>query len=112
MSQNQTISFEEFSRLDLRVGTILACEEVENSYKLYKLTVDLGVLGKREILSGIKKDFSPEELIGTQVLVAANLEPKQMAGLVSEGMILMAVDEDKVTLLVPQKKVKEGTKVE
>ena len=109
MSQNQTISFEEFSRLDLRVGTILACEEVENSYKL---TVDLGVLGKREILSGIKKDFSPEELIGTQVLVAANLEPKQMAGLVSEGMILMAVDEDKVTLLVPQKKVKEGTKVE
>jgi len=112
----------------MRVGEVVGCEEIEESGKLLKLTVDLGKeIGKRTILSGIKKDFEPASLIGTQVLVLVNLEPKKMMGLESQGMILMAVEtrskeaemqrskeeiEEKVTLFVPQNKVTNGTGVE
>ena len=102
----------------MRVGTIVGCEGVEGSEKLLNLTVDLGELGKRTILSGIKKYFAPESLIGTQVLVLVNLEPKKMMGLESQGMILMAVqtetetETEKIAMLIPQNKVSEGTGVE
>lgn len=111
------ITYDDFARMDLRVGTIVDCEEVEGSRKLYKLKVDLGELGERIILSGIKSYFKPKELIGVQVLVLANLEPKKMMGWESQGMILMAVEKDDgvekgVTLLVPQNQVENGIEVE
>lgn len=110
----------------MRIGTIVECNFVSGSEKLLNLTVDLGSeLGNRTILSGIKKYFEPEKLIGTQVLVLANLEPKKMMGLESQGMILMAVENncelgitncesgtEKITLLVPQEKTANGTGVE
>ena len=123
-----TITYPDFDKLDMRIGTIVGCEGVEGSEKLLNLTVDLGVeLGRRTILSGVKKYFEPEKLIGTQVLVLANLEPRKMMGMESQGMILMAVsvpmsigttpsqggrDEEEITLLVPQSKVTEGTVIE
>ncbi len=116
-----TIPYADFAKMDLRVGTVVGCEEIEGSEKLLKLTVDLGEPptggGKRTILSGIKKDFAPESLVGVQVLVLANLEPKKMMGLESQGMILMGVEysdgvESKVTLLVSQNEVPAGTGVE
>lgn len=124
-----TIPFSDFSKLEMRVGEIVECEEIEGSEKLLKLTVNLGSeAGKRIILSGIKKDFEPASLIETQVLVLVNLEPKKMMGMESQGMILMAVEirqladegvegnerfeEEKVTLLIPQNKVSNGTGIE
>jgi len=116
MEQKPTINYADFAKLDLRVGTIESCEEVENSQKLLKLEVNLGELGNRTILSGIKKHFPKESLIGKQVLVLVNLEPKKMADMMSEGMILMGVEtvgeEETVTLLVPEGKVGNGTGVE
>jgi len=112
-----TISYPDFAALDMRVGTIIKAEEVEKSEKLIKFSLDLGKeIGERIILSGIKKNFDWQELIGTQVLVLVNLEPKVMMGLESQGMILMAVERgeqaEKISLLVPQGKVSEGTWVE
>ncbi|NPA84432.1 MAG: methionine--tRNA ligase subunit beta [Crenarchaeota archaeon] len=106
------VSFETFSKLDLRVGKIVEAEDVPDSRKLIKLVVDLGPLGKRQILSGIKKWYRPEELVGKTVVVVANLKPKKMAGLLSEGMVLMAEEEgQKPTFIVPEEEVKPGTKV-
>jgi len=107
------VSFETFSKLDLRVGKIVEAEDVPNSKKLIKVIVDLGPLGKKQILSGIKKWYRPEELIGQTVVVVANLKPKKMAGLVSEGMILMAQsDEDsKPVFIAPVEEVGPGSKV-
>lgn len=125
-NKKSQISYSDFAKLDMRVGEIAECEEIKGSEKLLKLTVDLGSeVGKRIILSGIKKLLDPATLVGTQVLVLVNLEPKKMMGLESNGMILMAVERaegqgesegreglETITLLVPQNKVKEGTKVE
>ncbi len=112
-----TIPYADFAKLDMRIGTIVEWAAVERSEKLLNLTVDLGSLGKRTILSGIKKNFMPEDLVGLQVSVLANLEPKKMMGLESQGMILMGVEygegvETGVTLLVPQNQVPAGTGVE
>jgi len=111
------ITYSDFEKLDMRIGTIIQAEEVLGSQKLIKFTVDLGSeAGLRTILSGIKKDFDWQALIGTQALVLVNLEPKGMMGLESQGMILMAVERreqaEKITLLVPQEKIPEGTGVE
>ena len=107
------VSFETFSKLDLRVGKIVEAEDVPNSKKLIKVIVDLGPLGKRQILSGIKKWYRPEELIGQTVVVVANLKPKKMAGLMSEGMILMAQSDEssKPVFIAPVEEVELGSKV-
>jgi len=89
----ETIQFEDFSRMDIRTGTVLSAEKVEKSKKLLKLQVDLG-FEVRTILSGIAEHFQPEQVIGQQVLVLANLAPRVMMGSESKGMILMAEDEE------------------
>ncbi len=86
------IQFDDFAKIDLRVGTILSAEKVEKADKLLKLEVDLGY-EKRTLLSGIAQYFSPEEIIGKQVTVVANLAPRKMRGIESNGMILMAEDK-------------------
>ncbi|HUV72461.1 MAG TPA: methionine--tRNA ligase [Clostridia bacterium] len=106
------ISYPDFAKLDLRVGTILESEPVEASKKLVKFLIDLGPIGQRTILAGVKDYFEPRELVGTQVLVLANLEPKKMMGLESQGMILMGDVDGRPVLLIPQNKVPVGTGVE
>ncbi len=89
--QKETISFEDFSKLDLRVGTVLEAERVPKTDKLMKLLVDTGI-DKRTIVSGIAEHFSAEELIGQRVTVLVNLSPRKMKGIESQGMLLFASD--------------------
>lgn len=94
--------------MDIRVSTILTAEKVAKTKKLLKLTVDTGI-DQREIVSGIAEHFSPEELIGRQVLVLVNLQPRELKGTLSRGMILMAEDADgKLRLLGPDEKTVDG----
>lgn len=103
------ISFKDFSKLELKVGTVLEAQVVAGSERLIKLMVDLGEKKPRQILVGIRKWYSPQSLIGEQVVVAANLEPKVFMGLESQGMVLCA-DSDKPILLRPLE-VPLGTKI-
>jgi methionyl-tRNA synthetase len=86
-----TIVYDDFAKLDLRVGTILSAEKVEKADKLLKLGIDLGY-EQRIIVSGIAQHFKPEEIVGRRVVVVANLAPRKMKGIESNGMILMAED--------------------
>jgi methionyl-tRNA synthetase len=107
----EQIQYDDFAKMDIRIGTITEAERVPKSDKLLKLKVDDG-LGTRQILSGIAKHFSPEELIGKQVTFLANLAPRKMMGHESQGMILMAEDRDgKLALLHPDQPVWNGGSV-
>lgn len=105
------IQFDDFSKLDIRIGTILEAEKVAKSDKLLKFLIDDGI-EKRTILSGIAKHYSPEEMLGKQVTFIANLAPRKMMGVESNGMILMAEDRDgSLALLQPNKNVWNGASV-
>ncbi len=107
--QKAECSFDDFQKMDIRVSTILAAEKVAKTKKLLKLTVDTGI-DTREIVSGIAEHFTPEELVGRQVLVLVNLAPRELKGTLSRGMVLMAEDADgKLVLLSPEKEVKSGS---
>ena len=103
------ITIDEFKKVELKVGTVTAAEKVEKSQKLLKLTVEGDRV--RTIVSGIAQYYTPEELVGKQIVYVANLKPAKLCGIVSEGMILCAEDESGVTLLAPLKKVKNGSGV-
>ena len=106
--QKEEISFDDFQKMDIRISTILAAEKVAKTKKLLKLTVDTGI-DKRTIVSGIAEHFTPEELIGRQVLVLVNLAPRELKGIESKGMILMAEDASgKLELLAPGNKTNNG----
>lgn len=106
------ISIEDLERLDIRIGTFKSVEAVEGSEKLYKEIVDFGPeVGDKQILSGIAKYFTPEELIGKQALFIVNLEPRMMMGLESQGMLLATDNENGPILLVPEDKVPNGSKI-
>jgi len=106
--QKDSVTFDAFQKMDIRVSTILTAEKVAKTKKLLKLTVDTGI-DQREIVSGIAEHFTPEELIGRQVLVLVNLEPRELKGTLSRGMILMAEDADgKLRLLGPDAKTADG----
>lgn len=87
------VSFDDFSKIDLRTGTVLTAEKIDNSDKLLKLTVDLG-FETRTIVSGIRNDYEPGDVVGRKVCVVANLKPKKILGIESNGMILMAREQD------------------
>lgn len=109
--QKDNCSFDEFQKMDVRISTILAAEKVAKTKKLLKLTVDTGI-DKREIVSGIAEHFTPEELVGRQVLVLVNLEPRELKGILSKGMILMAEDASgKLRLLGPDERTSNGAVV-
>ena len=109
--QKDTIEFDDFQKMDIRVSTILAAEKVAKTKKLLKLTVDTGI-DKREIVSGIAEHFTPEELVGQQVLVLVNLAPRELKGILSNGMILMAEDASgKLRLLQPGEATGNGAVV-
>lgn len=107
----ENIQFDDFAKLDIRIGTILEAEAVKKSKKLLKFLIDDG-LEKRTILSGIAEHFTPEEMVGKQVTFIANLAPRMMMGIESQGMILMAEDKDgSLSLLQPHKEVWNGAGV-
>ena len=107
----ETIEFDDFAKMDIRIGEIIAAEKMEKSKKLLKLTVNDGIK-ERTILSGIAEHFKPEEVIGKQVSFLANLAPRKMMGLESEGMILMAEDADgSLSFVQPDKKIWNGATV-
>ncbi len=104
----ETIQYDDFAKLDIRIGTIVEAEKLPKSDKLLKFLVDDG-FEKRTILSGIAKHFTPEEMIGKQVTFLANLAPRKMMGIESNGMILMAENRDgSLALLQPHKEVWNG----
>ena len=105
------VSFEDFMKLELRVGEVIACEEVPKSKKLLKETIKFGN-ETRTIVSGIKKWYSAEEMVGKKVMVVTNLKPAKLAGMISEGMILCAEDaEGNVVLMQPEKDVPAGAEI-
>jgi len=105
------ISIEDFKNIDLRIGKILEVENIEKSDKLLKLKVDLGK-ERRQLVAGIDKSYSPEDLIGREVVVVANLEPKTIFGFESQGMLLaIRTENDEVVLLIPEKELPPGSKV-
>ena len=107
----EDISFDDFGQMDLRIGTILTAEKVAKTKKLLKLTVDLG-LEQRTIVSGIAEHFIPEALIGQQVQVLLNLAPREIKGIQSQGMLLMAENADgSLALMQPSKPVRNGSGV-
>ncbi|MBR5465258.1 MAG: methionine--tRNA ligase [Alistipes sp.] len=106
--QKDNVSFDDFQKMDIRVSTILKAEKVAKTKKLLKLLVDTGI-DQREIISGIAEHFTPEELVGQQVLVLVNLEPRELKGTLSRGMILMAEDASgKLRLLQPNASTHNG----
>ena len=109
--QKEECTYDDFQKMDIRVSTILEAEKVAKTKKLLKLTVDTGI-DKRTIVSGIAEHFTPEELIGKQVLVLVNLQPRELKGILSKGMILMAEDATgKLRLLQPSEAVAAGSMV-
>ena len=105
------ISYEDFDKLQFRVGKIIACEEVPKSKKLLCSQVKIGSEVK-QIVSGIKQHYSAEEMVGKKVLVLTNLKPAKLAGVLSEGMLLCAEDaEGNLALMTPEKDMPAGAEV-
>lgn len=104
------ISFEEFKKIELKVAKILGAEDIEGSNKLLKLKIDLGQ-EKRIIVAGIKNFYKTEDLIGKEILVVVNLEPKRLTGIESQGMLLAADYDGEPVILMPEKEVPPGTAV-
>jgi methionyl-tRNA synthetase len=106
------ITFDEFAKLDLRVGTITAAERVPKADKLLKLSIDLGEGQPRTVVSGIAMHYQPEQLPGQQVVLVANLEPRKMRGVESQGMVLMAEDASgKLVFVQPKEVIAPGAEV-
>ncbi len=109
--QAEDVDFDTFCRSDLRVGTVLECEKVPKADKLLRFLIDDG-MEKRTIVSGIAKYYKPEELVGKQVCFIANLPPRKLKGIVSQGMILSAENSDgSIVLLAPSAPVAPGSKI-
>jgi methionyl-tRNA synthetase len=106
------ITFDDFAKLDLRTGRILAAEKVEKADKLLKLTIDIGEGSPRTVISGIALHFTPDQVVGEQVVLVANLEPRKMRGVESQGMVLMAEDaKGKLVFVRPSEVIPPGSGV-
>ena len=105
------ISYDDFAAMQFQVGEIISCEAVPKSKKLLCSQVKIGSQVK-QIVSGIKAHYSPEEMVGKKVMVLVNLKPAKLAGVMSEGMILCAEDaEGNLSLMVPEKKMPAGAEI-
>jgi methionyl-tRNA synthetase len=108
--KKDTVSYSDFEKLDLRVGEVKEATAMEGSNKLLKLLVDLGEdYGQVQILSGIAKLYTPEMLVGNKYIFLSNLEPRQIMGLDSNGMMMVAEDPEKFALMPLDKTLKNGT---
>ncbi len=102
------IAIDDFQKLELKVGRVLAVEEIPGSERLLKLEIDIGEERPRQVLAGIRLNYQPVELKGRQVVVLANLKPRKMMGFESQAMILAADSDQGPVLIRPEKEVKEG----
>src|SRR3989338_379109 len=103
-------SFEDFKKLDLKVGRVVEAARVEGSEKLLKLTVDIGA-EQRQVIAGVGLVYSPEDMANRDIVVVANLEPRMLMGLESQGMLLAADGENGPVLLMPDREVPPGSRV-
>ncbi len=106
-----TISYEDFAKLDIRIGTVLAAEPVPETDKLLKCTIDFGELGQRTIVSGILQWKQPTDIIGKQLPYIVNLAPRMLRGVESQGMLLAASVKEGLALMHPDIEVPPGTKI-
>jgi len=105
------ISFEDFKKLDARVGTIIQVERVPRTEKLYKILVDLGALGTRQTVSSLVGYYEPDQLKGKRVIFLYNLKPTKFGGEVSQGMLLAAEQEKELALLTTDHEIPNGARV-
>ena len=106
------VPYQSFAQLEIRVGKILTVDDIPTARKpIYKFTIDFGPLGVKQCAGGIKAYYSKEQLVGKQVVAILNLEPKPIAGVVSECMMLASFTETDLSLLRPDKEMPLGTKV-
>lgn len=113
METNKKLTWNEFTRIEMRVGTVLSAEEFkEVKNPAYKLVIDFGKYGKMKTSAQITKLYEPDELVGKQVIAVVNFPPKQIANIMSECLVLGGVGENgEVTLIEPGKKVENGTQI-
>ncbi|MBU1863788.1 MAG: methionine--tRNA ligase subunit beta [Candidatus Omnitrophica bacterium] len=104
------VSLHDVMKLDLRIAEITAAEYHPNADKLIVLQITVGD-EKRQIVAGIRKHYTPEELVGKKIIVIANLEPVTLRGVESQGMLLAASDDERIVLLVPEKDISSGAKI-
>lgn len=102
------VTFEDFKKIELKIARIVSAEEVAGAEKLLKLQIDMGT-EKRQIVAGIKKSYNANDLVGTEIVVVANLEPRMVMGVESQGMLLAAADDKGPVLLRPDKEVLPGS---
>ena len=107
----QEIGIEEFEKVQLKVGTVLECQKVEKADKLLCSKIDCGEAEPRTIVSGIAKYYTPEEMVGKQVIVVTNLKPVKLRGILSQGMVLCASQDDKLCLLSPIQSMPSGSEI-
>lgn len=106
--ENKMITFDDFKKVEIRVGEILEAERIEESEKLLKLKVSFGAEDVRQVISGIKKYFDPSDLVGKKAMFVTNLEPRSIMGLESQAMILGIADGESFALLSPHIDVTPG----
>ena len=103
------ITYDDFKKVELKIAKVLEAEEVPGAEKLLKLQIDLGNSEKRQIVAGIKKQYQAKDLIGKEIVVVTNLEPRMVMGLESNGMLLAASGESGPVILMPEKEVAPGS---
>ena len=105
------ISFEDFKKIDVRVGTITQVDRVPRTEKLYRILVDLGSLGVRQTVSSLVGYYEPSELVGKRIVFLFNLKPTKFAGEVSQGMLLAAEHDQKIALLTTDREIPNGSRI-
>ena len=105
------VGFDEFKKLDMRVGTVVTVEHVKRTERLYKIQVDLGELGIRQTVSSLVGYYTPEELKGKKIVYLVNLKPARFSGELSEGMLLAAEKGEKLALLCVDREIENGARV-
>jgi len=105
------VTFDEFKKLDMRVGTIVNVEHVKRTERLYKIQVDLGELGVRQTISSLVGYYAPDELKGKKIIYLVNLKPAKFSGEMSEGMLLAAEKGEKLALLCVDREIDNGARV-
>jgi len=109
--KRELISYDYFKKLDIRVAKVVSVEKVPKADKLYKIEIDIGT-EKRTLVAGLAEHYKPEELVDKKIIVLVNLEPRKLRGIQSEGMLLAAVENGKVSILIPDKEIDIGAKIE
>jgi len=111
VSSSAEITFDEFKKLDARVGTITKVERVPRTEKLYRILVDMGPAGVRQTLSSLVGYYEPDELVGRRVIFLYNLKPTKFSGEVSQGMLLAAEHENKLALVTTDRDIPNGARI-